>query len=196
LDSHRRVWYIAAEGLGSRRGENIEGYLVHHAFPALDEWHGTNRLLLFGTGPAGTLTPQDLVFAGTIRLTGLAAPQSVTAGSVLPFRFEWAATADIEPALTVFVHLLDAAGQVAAQHDTQPVNGLEPTSTWQPAVPVTDRLGVLIPPDIAPGVYQIELGWYDPTTGERWPVTSGAPAQSAARLDPIRVTANAPVDEK
>lgn len=196
LAAHPRVWYIAAEGLGSRRGQNIEGYMVHHAYPALNEWYGTNRLLLFGTGAAGVVEPRDVMFDATIRLTGLAYPETVAAGGVLPFQLECETTAGIEQPLTVFIHLLDASGQVAAQRDTQPVNGLRPTTTWQPGEPITDRLGVPIPAGIEPGTYQIELGWYNPATGERWPVTGGAPADSALHLDPVEITANEPGGER
>lgn len=190
LAAHSRVWYIAAEGLGSRRGENVEGYLVHNAYPALNEWLGINRLLLFGTATAGTLQPRDVVFGPSLRLTGLARPETAAAGSVLPFQLRWTTTAPIEPALTAFVHLLDASGQVAAQRDTEPVNGLQPTLGWQPGEQITDRLGVLVPAETEPGTYRIEIGWYDPATGERWPVTRGAPAASALELAPVRVTAS------
>jgi hypothetical protein len=45
-----------------------------------------------------------------------------------------------EAALTWFVHLLDAGGQIVAQQDRAPLGGYQPTDTWTPGAIVTDRL--------------------------------------------------------
>jgi hypothetical protein len=76
----------------------------------------------------------------------------------------------------VFVHLLDAAGQLVAQHDSEPVSGQRPTSTWKPGESIIDRHGVLLPDDLAPGEYQLVVGLYDPATGNRLLVTAGTSA--------------------
>ncbi|MFQ5857842.1 MAG: glycosyltransferase family 39 protein [Anaerolineae bacterium] len=171
LREHPRLWYVAEQGLGSARGQNIEGYLIEHAHLALDQWYGTNRLLLFGTRSADRMRRVDISFGQHIRLMAIAMPDSGVPGDVLPVQLDWQATGAIEKQLKVFVHLLDTAGHVAAQRDTEPVAGLHPTNTWQAGERITDRLGVLIPQDAPAGRYEVELGVYDPGTAQRLPVS-------------------------
>jgi hypothetical protein len=66
----------------------------------------------------------------------------------------------------VFAHLLDEAGALVAQRDSEPVEGSRPTSTWDPGEEVLDRHGILIPDGLAPGEYRLVVGMYWPSTGE------------------------------
>ncbi|NJN96787.1 MAG: hypothetical protein HC875_23115 [Anaerolineales bacterium] len=77
--------------------------------------------------------------------------------------------------LTCFAHLLDQNGQVVAQLDWTPQDGLGylPTTAWQPGRPVVDRQSLSLPAGIAPGEYRLMVGWYYPVTGDRLPVTAG-----------------------
>jgi hypothetical protein len=63
---------------------------------------------------------------------------------------------------TVFVHVLDPNGQLVAQSDLQPGGGYAPTSSWPIGRPITDRHGVVLPPTLAAGEYQIVIGLYGP----------------------------------
>jgi hypothetical protein len=71
---------------------------------------------------------------------------------------------------TVFAHLLDEDGQLVAQQDSEPVGGSRPTTTWSLGEVIVDRLGILIPPNLNSGEYQLVVGMYRPDTGERLPV--------------------------
>jgi hypothetical protein len=62
---------------------------------------------------------------------------------------------------TVFVHLLDAKGEVAAGHDGEPVSGARPTTGWVPGEFVSDRHDLSLPADLTPGEYVVEVGMYD-----------------------------------
>ncbi|MBI5566187.1 MAG: hypothetical protein HY870_14920 [Chloroflexi bacterium] len=66
----------------------------------------------------------------------------------------------------VFVHLLDANGQLVAQEDSVPGLWFQPTTSWRPGDTVVDfhRLRVT---GAAPGVYTVIAGLYDEGTGER-----------------------------
>lgn len=64
---------------------------------------------------------------------------------------------------TVFVHVLDAAGQITAQADLQPRAGDSPTSLWQQNEVVADTYTF----DLLPGEYTLAVGLYDAETGER-----------------------------
>jgi len=87
----------------------------------------------------------------------------------------WRATAAPETDYTIFVHLYDAAGNLVAQADGVPNDGLSPTRIWQPGDVVRDvhrfPSGTVVPES---GTFLV--GAYRPDTGERAPVTlDGAP---------------------
>jgi hypothetical protein len=87
----------------------------------------------------------------------------------------WRATAAPETDYTIFVHLLDAAGNVIAQADGPPNDGLSPTGIWQPGDVVLDTHR-FPPGTVVPEGGRIRVGAYRPDTGERAPATlNGAP---------------------
>ena len=67
----------------------------------------------------------------------------------------------VDKPYTVFVHLLNQDGRVVAQRDAQPLNGARPTTTWIANEYLADVYELALRPDLAPGTYQIEIGWYD-----------------------------------
>jgi hypothetical protein len=68
---------------------------------------------------------------------------------------------------TIFVQLLDGAGQLVAQADERPQQGQAPTSTWLPDEAIADRLAIDHPwrED-----YTLIIGLYNAATGERLPL--------------------------
>jgi len=89
------------------------------------------------------------------------------AGDTVRLVLYWRAQREIEEDHTVFVHLIDDAGTIWGQRDTQPENGFYPTSFWDEAEVVRDEYEFTIDPDAPPGQYQIEVGMYVLATGER-----------------------------
>ncbi len=59
-----------------------------------------------------------------------------------------------------FVHLLGPDGQVAAQHDGDPVGGFTPTSRWRQGELIRDRHQVPLPPQLAYGPIRLKAGMY------------------------------------
>jgi hypothetical protein len=66
---------------------------------------------------------------------------------------------------TRFVHLHDAGRGMAAQHDSPPQDGVNPTSAWLPGEPVHDTVTLRVSEDAAPGRYILYAGFYDPARG-------------------------------
>ena len=61
------------------------------------------------------------------------------------------------------------------------------TCLWTPGQPVQDNHGLLLPPEAAPGVYQLAVGLYD-AEGNRLPVTlDGAPVGDRLVLAEVAV---------
>jgi hypothetical protein len=89
----------------------------------------------------------------------------------------WRADADIVADFIVFVHLLDAQGNVLGQVDGVPFDNQYPTSAWRPGQVIEDVRSIALDnaPDNAPGeVAQIVIGLYDPVSGERLAAKNGS----------------------
>jgi hypothetical protein len=82
-------------------------------------------------------------------------------GDVVNLTLYWQSAAKIDKDYTVFVHLLDASGNVRAQMDAPPRGGAYPTSLWDAGEIVRDDYALALPRDLAPGDYKIEVGLYE-----------------------------------
>ena len=89
----------------------------------------------------------------------------------------------------MFAHLLDGEGRLVAQQDSEPSGGNRPTTTWMAGETITDRLGILIPQNLAAGEYQLVVGIYHPDTGERLTVhdASGSTMGDGIMLTTVQV---------
>jgi len=85
----------------------------------------------------------------------------------------WQALVQPLHAYTVFVHVLDANGQLVAQQDNMPVHDQLPTSCWRPGEFVSDPYSVNITRN-AQKPLAIELGIYRLDTGGRLNLDNGA----------------------
>lgn len=69
------------------------------------------------------------------------------------------------------LHLRSSEAGMAAQYDSPPQDGINPTSSWLPGEWITDTAVLQISADAPPGAYTVFLGFYDSTRGgERLPV--------------------------
>ncbi len=93
--------------------------------------------------------------------------------NTLPITLYWQAQTEMSANYTVFVQLLNSAGQVVAQVDRQPQEGAAPTTTWLLGEFLTDSYSLSLPPNLPPGPYRLITGLYDAATGQRLPVASG-----------------------
>ncbi len=113
---------------------------------------------------------------------------SLSAGGTLTVTLYWRDLQRVRTPYNVFVHLRRDGVPIIVQRDSAPVNGTRPTPTWLPGEYIADRYGLKLPADTPPGTYFVEVGLYEPRTGQRLPIgsspasrTSGAP--SSARLN-------------
>jgi uncharacterized membrane protein len=149
--------------------------------PAFAWEAGQVRLVDEGAAPDRVLEAQ---FGELFALLGFGlAPQAPCPGDELRLRLHWEATAPVGRDLTVFVHLLNGAGERVAQGDGVPgYLGALPTTLWQPGVPVLDEHVVDLPEDLAAGPYALWIGWYDPQTGARLPLGDGTDMLRVAQV--------------
>lgn len=83
---------------------------------------------------------------------------------------------------TVFVHLVDGDGEIARQADHMPLGRVMPAGTWRPGEVVREASHIVLPPDIAPGAYELRAGMYSPKTGERLRLDSGGDFVTLGKL--------------
>ncbi|MFO7635248.1 MAG: hypothetical protein R6W76_22070 [Caldilinea sp.] len=106
--------------------------------------------------PLGNFT----VDGGEIELRGAALGEG-KAGAALPLVLYWQTPAAIDGSYTVFTQLFAPDGQMVAQQDNLPVNGLAPTDTWTPGAPVRDAYALAIPANAPVGLYELHIGLYN-----------------------------------
>ena len=180
LVEHGRLWLVTA---GQRPGEpknGVERWLSERAFKARDEWYDDYRLCLFAVSPAVVSpTPASAVFGDAIRLQSYTVnPARPRAGSCLALTLDWQAQSRVESDYTVFVHLVGPDGRPVAQQDGMPVGGFAPTSGWPAGVAISDRHGLILPMDLAPGRYEVWVGLYDGERQDRLAVRSTGASES------------------
>ena len=110
---------------------------------------------------------------------------SIPSSDELPLTLYWRAEAPLAADYVVFVHLLDAAGNVVAQGDAPPRAGRYPTHWWEPGEVIADQHVIPLPADLPPGDYRVRTGLYRPDTGERLPLAGAA--GDAVELGPFHL---------
>ncbi|MBK8904656.1 MAG: hypothetical protein IPM53_25985 [Anaerolineaceae bacterium] len=105
-----------------------------------------------------------------ISLAGLT--QLPITNNQLPLTLLWRAEAEVPTSYRVFIHLVNADGQILAQADGEPANWTRPTTGWVPGEYIPDTHTLTLPPDLPPNA-SLRLGLYDPATGQRLPTAGG-----------------------
>jgi 4-amino-4-deoxy-L-arabinose transferase-like glycosyltransferase len=174
---HRRLFLVLGDAqVGTVQGLD-QDWLNQHAFRASHEWVDSLQVLTYGT-VAGTpatapATQVGAMLGEQIELAGYDLPFGPwKPGDVVPLTFFWQAEDGVEEDYNVFVHLVDSNGQIVAQTDSAPGGGSQPTSGWTAGQTIVDRHGLLLPPGSPVGKFELRLGMYLPSNGERLPVVS------------------------
>ncbi|HEV7215179.1 MAG TPA: hypothetical protein VGP33_08630, partial [Chloroflexota bacterium] len=113
--------------------------------------------------------PADGLFAGSVQLAGYGVQRS---GDQWFVALHWHAVLTLIGNRTVFVHAVDAAGNLVGQGDSPPDDGRLPTGAWTAGSDIYDLPRLSLPP--SPGAYHLVIGWYDPATNRRMTLPSGA----------------------
>ncbi len=130
-------------------------------------------------------TAVNAIFGNAIELVGY--DQLVTETAV-NLTFYWRSLAPVMADYDLFVHLLDEHGNLASQVDQQPVEGLAPTSQWQPGDVIRHSVTLPLPPELPGGSYDLRAGLYLRETGERLTAVGPTAAENIAVLHSIYIT--------
>ena len=181
-----RLWL--ALGPDAPEGDILLRWLAEHAYRAADAWYGPVQLFLYGPADkaGGRQQPTEVSWENGITLTGVRFVDStVQPGDVLRLDLTWQSKGATVERYKIFLHLLDAGGRVVAQRDSEPLDGLRPTTTWTAGEVLTDRYGLLLPTDLPDGEYRLVLGIYDAASGRR--ALACCPQSDAVPLAYLRV---------
>jgi mannosyltransferase len=177
IDRHERIFVLFWGEAERDPNHVVEQILDSQTFQAgIDQWYGDVRFVRYQS-PADMpeLTPSGTTFGDDITLLAYALnTTTLDAGDVLQAQFEWQTDTPLTTPYKVFLQLLNSDRVLAAQRDSEPGGGSQPTTLWLPDTPITDRHGLTIPTDLQPGAYKLIIGLYnrdDPTA--RLPVDGG-----------------------
>ncbi len=189
--THKRIWLVEyGQTEADPRGIILQ-WFARHAYLTSHQWFGSVQLELFRVDSGhGYTVPLDAHFAGGITLKNVQLSSTILQpGETLGLTLVWTANQRIPISYTVFTHILNKNNQVVAQHDGIPAGGTRPTNQWVPGQVVQDLHGILLPKNIVPGTYQIEVGLYQVDNGERDPVvnTQGATIGNRVLVTTVRV---------
>lgn len=135
---------------------------------ATDRWREVGRVRI--EAPPAAQADRADAFRGGIQLRGWRLTEAQDSAEVTLF---WQADRPQTQEYTVFVHLLDEAGEIVAQHDAAPGDGQYALSRWPVGLLVPDRHRLAAA--IRPGM-RLRVGLYLPGSGTRLPLIAGGDA--------------------
>jgi len=171
----------AAWEAGDMEVQEIAAALPHGLEPGAYHWtlrcseaaaHTTPETLrVHADGHVTYLRRQTNVHYGdAIKLQGY---RWQTVGAELQVMLRWEALEQPSADYKVFVHLLNADGEITKQYDAVPCNWQCPTSQWRAGDIITDRADIHLW-GMTPGEYHIAVGIYNPQTQGRLTATGPA----------------------
>lgn len=113
--------------------------------------------------------PLALTLVGGHRLVGYDLVAGESAGSPINLILYWIPAGATKQRYSTFVHLLDGNDTIRAQSDSEPAQGAHPTTSWLAGEVIRDAHTLTLPSTLSKGPYRLEIGLYDPRTGERLP---------------------------
>ena len=174
---------------GSSRVTLLVGLQVATAVSLGIAWRPVDAVIVVADRPEmpqhhAAQTPLGTLFGEGITLNGydLDSRQAIPGGR-LDLTLIWKARSPSTRPYTVFAHLVNEEGQLVAQEDNWPVNGLWPPTCWRREEVVTDPRRIALPAELPAGRYSLWVGLYDATDGSRLHTIDGRDAVRLAEIE-------------
>ena len=184
------LWYVLDFGATSKKDQrlNIDRTLSASLCKVSTQFAGSAQVSHYVHAEPLEALSISAVFDDGVNLKGARIKTTaLAAGDPLCVELQWQTVQTPSADATVFIHVLNASGQVVAQSDLPPMGGFAPLSSWLPNQLINDRHGVILPAILPTGTYQVVAGLYR-ADGTRLTTTStGSPEPDAVRLTSIEV---------
>jgi hypothetical protein len=168
------IWLVTLGFPPAAVDNAAEKWLASNTYKISDEWQPDNvRRVHFTSGQSGQKQTLNINFNREIKLTAVEYPGQVATGQPVPVTFQLETDAVPEADYNLFLQLLAPDGTLVAQHDSPPVGGYAPTTSWVSGQKIISRHGLVPAYDPLPGEYQLIAGFVNPNSGERLPTSSG-----------------------
>ena len=183
------IWLVTYP-YGPAEARYVIPFLDSHAYRLEHRWYDSLRLIrYFSPADQNTLWQAvDATFTGRESSIVLQEyrirPAETMGGGAIAVDLVWRADVTPSERLKVFTHLVDEAGEVVTQNDSEPQQGQAPTNSWQAGQTILDRYALAIPAHAAAGNYYLNVGLYRPEDGWRSELPDGT---NAIQLGPIVV---------
>lgn len=129
------------------------------------------------TPVAGAIEHPVDAAAGDIALLGYSFDETVERGRPLDFVTHWRVERAPQRDGVLFLHVVDANGQLVSQDDNPPDGGKRSTLTYRAGDGIDQVHRIVLKPELPSGEYRLLAGIYDREGGARWPARqSGQPA--------------------
>jgi hypothetical protein len=139
---------------------------------------------LFNISPLRTI---NLNWAGLVELQGYdVTPPRAQPGQPIILNFYWHSLTEATFDYRLFLQLIDGAGNPVNQLEDSAFN--EDMYRWRWAGVLPTQHTLWLGPETAPGPYLIRLGFFEPITGKRLPLSMiGAGAETPAPIDQVQL---------
>ncbi len=135
-------------------------------------------------------TPLAANLGNTVNLRGYHVSTNIARpGDRVHLTLYWEPLSLTDRPYSVYVHLLDANGQIIAQRDTYPGLGRYPTTAWTPGRLFADTYLLIIPEDALASGAQWKVGLWQAESGDYAFLLDGAgePVDSGVRFGEFQV---------
>ena len=160
---HAVLWLVEEFHEGSGHNVTIESYLSEHYGKESQDWVEGTRLSRFVALDLPPEQTTEAIFGCCLRLTSYTLHAE---DHFINVSLNWQAIAHMAVSYKIFIHVYNRAGELVAQNDQYPAGGFLPTDQWAIDETVHDLHGLILPETPEPGYY-LQIGWYDPITGQR-----------------------------
>jgi hypothetical protein len=171
------LWATTGAGERSRRTQWLAAVV----------WLAVGGILLLGASGLTERRVQPLSVAadfGSVRLEA-ADTAPARAGTDAIVRLHWTVQGPAEP-LVAFIHVVDGAGSVVAQHDGPLGGEFTPSERWLPGLVMERTHRIALPPELPAGSYRLLAGVYRPGQAESPLVAVGA-SESRVEIGTLEV---------
>ncbi|MCB0165679.1 MAG: protein kinase [Anaerolineae bacterium] len=138
-----------------------------------------NRTLVTLVVSSGARSPVGANLGGQIALDAYELPRlQYRPGEAVTITFFWRAITPPTDDYNLFIHLTTPQGGIVSEIDTRPQNGSALVSSWQVGQVIIDPYQLPIPDTTAAGDYEIRVGFYNPSTNTRLPISDPGRAEA------------------